>query len=50
MISVDLTDLIIKSCAKNALEGYNFSTDIHEALDAEVAERLEKAAERSTAS
>ena len=44
-----MTDLIVKSAVKDALEGNNVSAGIYDALDAEVEELLEDAARRAEA-
>ncbi|MFA9516594.1 DUF1931 domain-containing protein [Halopenitus sp. H-Gu1] len=44
-----MTDLIVKSAVKDALEGNNVSADFYDALDAEVEELLEDAARRAEA-
>ena len=44
-----MTDLIVKSAVKDALEGNNVSADVYDALDAEVEELLEDAARRAEA-
>ena len=44
-----MTDLIVKSAVKDALEGNNVSADIYDALDAEVEELLEDAPRRAEA-
>ena len=44
-----MTDLIVKSAVKDALEGNNVWADIYDALDAEVEELLEDAARRAEA-
>lgn len=44
-----MTDLIVKSAVKDALEGSNVSADFYDALDAEVAELLDNAAHRAEA-
>lgn len=42
-----MTDLIVKSAVKDALDENNVSADFYDALDAEVAELLEDAARRA---
>lgn len=42
-----MTDLIVNSSVKDALENHNVSSDFYEALDAEVAELIDDAAERA---
>lgn len=42
-----MTDLIVKSGVKEALEGYNVSSEFYAALDDEVEALLEDAAERA---
>ncbi len=44
-----MTDLIVKSAVKDALEGNNVSADFYDSLDAEVEELLEDAARRAEA-
>lgn len=44
-----MTDLIVKSAVRAALEGSNVSADFYDALDAEVEELLEDAARRAEA-
>ncbi len=44
-----MTDLIVKTEVKEALEGNNVSEDFYEALDDKVAELLEDAARRADA-
>jgi len=44
-----MTDLIVKSAVKDALEENNVSADFYEALDDEVAELLEDAVRRTEA-
>lgn len=44
-----MTDLIVKSAVKDALEGSNVPTDFYDALDAEVEELLEDTARRAEA-
>lgn len=44
-----MTDLIVKAGVKDALENYNVSADFYDALDQEVAELLEEAANRAEA-
>jgi len=44
-----MTDLIVKSDVKEALADHPISADFHEALDDEVAELLNEAAERAEA-
>jgi len=44
-----MTDLIVKSAVKEALEGNNVSADFYDALDEEVEELLEDAARRAEA-
>lgn len=44
-----MTDLIVKSTVKEALQGNNVSADFYDALDAEVANLLEDAARRADA-
>jgi len=44
-----MTDLIIKAGVKDALENHNISADFNDALDQEVGELLEEAAERAEA-
>ena len=41
--------LIVKTGVKDALDGYNVSAEFYDALDAEVAELLEDAAQRADA-
>jgi hypothetical protein len=45
----EMTDLIIKAGVKDALENHNISADFNDALDQEVGELLEEAAERAEA-
>ena len=42
-----MTDLIVKSAVKDALEGNNVSADFYDALNDEVEELLEDAAQRA---
>jgi histone H3/H4 len=42
-----MTDLIVNSSVKDALADHNVSADFYDALDAEVAELIEDAAERA---
>jgi len=44
-----MTDLIVKSAVKDALEGSNVSADFYDALDAEVDELIGEAARRAEA-
>lgn len=44
-----MTDLVVNAGVKDALEGNNVSSDLYEALNDEVAELLEDAAERAKA-
>lgn len=44
-----MADLIVKSAVKELLEGRNVSQDFYDALDEEVEELLEDAAERAQA-
>lgn len=44
-----MTDLIVKSAVKEALEGSNVSADFYDALDAEVDELIAAAARRAEA-
>lgn len=44
-----MTELIVKSAVKEALEGHNVSSDLYGALDDKVAELLEDAADRADA-
>ena len=44
-----MTDLIVKSGVKEALENYNVSADFYDAFDQEVAELIDEAAERADA-
>lgn len=44
-----MTDLIVKSAVKEALENHNISADFYDALDQEVAELVDEAAERADA-
>lgn len=44
-----MTDLIVKSTVKDALEGNNVSADFYDALNEEVEELLEDAAQRAEA-
>lgn len=44
-----MTELIVKSAVKEALEGHNVSSDLYDALDDKVAELLEDAADRADA-
>ena len=44
-----MTDLIVNSGVKDALDGYNVAADFYDALDDEVAELLEDAARRAEA-
>lgn len=44
-----MTNLIVKSAVKNALDESNVSADFYDALDAEVEELLEDAARRAEA-
>ena len=44
-----MTDLIVKSAVKEALEGNNVSADFYDALNDEVEELLEDATRRSEA-
>jgi histone H3/H4 len=44
-----MTDLIVKSAVKDALDDNNVSADFYEALDEEVAELLDDAARRAEA-
>jgi histone H3/H4 len=46
---LQMADLIVKSNVKEALEGYNVSADIYDALDDEVEELLADAARRAEA-
>lgn len=41
-----MTELVVKSAVKEALDEHNVSSDFYEALDEEVSELLEDAAER----
>ncbi|SDY93536.1 histone-like protein [Halopenitus persicus] len=44
-----MSDLIVKAAVKEALEGNNVSADFYDALNEEVEELLEEAAERADA-
>ncbi|MFB6196743.1 MAG: DUF1931 family protein [Halobacteriaceae archaeon] len=44
-----MADLIVKAAVKEALDDKNVASDFYEALDDEVAELLEDAAERADA-
>jgi histone H3/H4 len=44
-----MADLIVKNAVKEALDDHNVSSDFYEALDEEVEELLEDAAERAEA-
>lgn len=44
-----MTDLIVKSAVKDALDDSNVAADFYDALDAEVEELLEDAADRAEA-
>jgi len=44
-----MTDLIVKSGVKDALENHPISADFYDALDQEVAALVEEAAERADA-
>lgn len=44
-----MADLIVKSAVKDALDDNNVSADFYEALDDEVAELLDDAAQRTEA-
>jgi len=44
-----MTDLIVKSGVKKALENQSISADFYDALDQEVAALVDKAAERADA-
>ncbi|MFC7165300.1 DUF1931 domain-containing protein [Halospeciosus flavus] len=44
-----MAELIVKAAVKEALEDHNVSSDFYEALDDEVRELLEEAAERAEA-
>jgi histone H3/H4 len=44
-----MTDLIVKSAVKEELPDHNVSADLYDALNDEVAELLEEAAERADA-
>jgi histone H3/H4 len=44
-----MSDLIVKTAVKDALSGQNVSTDFYDALDEEVAELPNDAAERAEA-
>lgn len=44
-----MTDLIVKSAVKDALDNHNVASDFYDALDDEVTERLEEAARRAEA-
>jgi histone H3/H4 len=44
-----MTDLIIKSGVRDSVEEYNVASDFYEALDEEVADILDDAAERAEA-
>jgi len=44
-----MTDLIVKSGVKEALETQNISADFYDALDQEVVELIDEAAERAEA-
>jgi histone H3/H4 len=44
-----MADLIVKSAVKDALDDNNVSADFYEALDDEVAELLDDAAQRAAA-
>lgn len=44
-----MVDLIVKSAVKDALTNYNVSSDFYEALDDEVSDLLEDAANRANA-
>ncbi len=46
---VHMAELIVKAAVKEALEDHNVSSDFYEALDDEVRELLEEAAERAEA-
>lgn len=43
-----MTELVVKSAVKDALEENNVASDFYEALDEEVAELIEDAARRAT--
>jgi len=44
-----MTDLIVKSAVKDALENHNISADFYDAFDQEVAALVDEAAERADA-
>lgn len=44
-----MADFIVQAAVKNALTDHNVSSDFYDALDAEVEELLEDAAQRATA-
>ena len=44
-----MSDLIVKSAVKDALEGNNVAADFHDALNSEVEEMLKDAARRAEA-
>ena len=44
-----MADLIVKSAVKDQLEGKNVASDFYDALDAEVQDLLERAADRADA-
>ena len=44
-----MADLIVKSAVKEALEGHNVSSDFYAALDNEVDDLLDRAAQRADA-
>lgn len=44
-----MADLIVQSAVKEALDGCNVSADLYDALDEEVAELLDEAAQRADA-
>lgn len=44
-----MTDLVVKAAVKEALEDNNVSSDFYDALDEEVEELIEDAAERADA-
>lgn len=44
-----MADLVVKSAVKEALSGKNVSSDFYEALDSEVSELMEDAADRAEA-
>lgn len=44
-----MADLVVKAAVKDELEGNNVSSDFYEALDEQVSELVEEAAERADA-